>query len=170
MTRRDTRGYRLFLAAVLLAASSNVGDSAAGEAPVTAHAPAKVAKPVAPRNLLGRRISQPVVPQHVQPNAIGVLVEQQRHEGAIRGTPSAIHSPAPVIGGTSGAGPATQGAGLQSPNHLQFHATPTVNPVVPNRPAISGTGAAHPRSGPAVVGGPARTVVGINGTAIRPKH
>jgi len=169
MARSDMKGCRLFLAAVLLAASSNVGDSAAGEAPVAAHAPAKVAKPVAPRNLLGRRISQPVVPQHVQPNAIGVLVEQQRHEGAIRGT-SAIHSPAPMIGGTSGAGPATQGAGLQSPNHLQFHATPTVNPVVPNRPAISGTGAAHPRSGPAVVGGPARTVVGISGTAIRPKH
>jgi len=75
-----------------------------------------------------------------------------------------------MIGGTSGAGPATQGAGLESSNHLQFHATPTVNPVVPNRPAISGTGAAHPRSGPAVVGGPARTVVGISGTAIRPKH
>lgn len=170
MTRSDTRGYGLFLAAVLLAGSSNVGDSAAGEAPVAAHAPAKVAKPVAPRNLLGRRISQPVATQHVQPNAIGVLVGQQRHENEIRGTTSALHPPAPVIGGTSGTGPAIQGAGLQSPNHLQFHTAPTVNPVIPSPPAISGTGAAHPRSGPAVIGGPARTVVGISGTAIRPKH
>jgi len=119
MARSDMKGCRLFLAAVLLAASSNVGDSAAGEAPVAAHAPAKVAKPVAPRNLLGRRISQPVAPQHVQPNAIGVLVEQQRHEGAIRGTASAIHSPAPVIGGTSGAGPAMLVATLGSQSNFQ---------------------------------------------------
>jgi hypothetical protein len=170
MTRNELRARPLLLAAILLAGSAIVERAAAGDAPIVAHAPPKIAKPAAPRNLLGRRISPPVAPQRVQPNAIGVLVEQQRHEGAIRGTAYAIHSPAPMIGGTSGVGPATQGAGLQSPSHPQFHTTPTVNPIVQSRPAISGTGVAHPRSGPAVVGGPARTVVGINGTAIRPKH
>jgi hypothetical protein len=35
---------------------------------------------------------------------------------------------------------------------------------------INGTGVHRPGAGPAVIGGPAKNVAGINGTTIRAKH
>jgi hypothetical protein len=39
-----------------------------------------------------------------------------------------------------------------------------------NNSAINGTGMTRPGSGPGTVGGPARTLAGISGTGLRPKH
>jgi len=50
------------------------------------------------------------------------------------------------------------------------HASPTVTITVPNRATISGTGVLRSGSGPAKLGGPAKTTSGINGTSFRPKH
>jgi hypothetical protein len=170
MVPSDLRTCPLLLAAAMLAASAIGGGLAAEEAAIAGRATTKVGKPIAPRNLLGRRTTQPATTQHIQPNAIGVWVDRQRHEGETRGMMSGVNSPGAVVSGTSGAGFARQGPGLQSSSHLQFHTMPTVTPVVPSRPVISGTGAARPGSVPGAIGGPARTVVGVSGTAIRAKH
>lgn len=170
MASSDRRIWGLLLAAVLFGGSAIVGSSVAEEASIAGRAATKAGKPLAARNLLGRRTSPPVAIQRVQPNAIGVVIDRPRHESETRGTTPAARSPAAMVGGTSGVGLAKPGAPLENSSRPQFPTPPTVNLVVPSRPAISGVGAAHLRSGPAAIGGPAKAVGGISGTTIRAKR
>ena len=48
--------------------------------------------------------------------------------------------------------------------------SPTAAKMMPNPANIGGNIVVRPLVRPGVVGGPAKTVAGINGTAIRPKH
>jgi hypothetical protein len=50
------------------------------------------------------------------------------------------------------------------------HPVPNPNPSVRPAATINGTGLVHAHSGPSAIGGPAKTISGINGTAIRPKR
>jgi hypothetical protein len=168
MPRSDLRAFPLLLAAVLLAGSAIGGGQAAEQAPITGRATAKVGKPIAPRNLLGRRTSVAVPAERIQPNAIGVVPGRPGRESETRGTMPAVRFPA--VGGTSGAGFAKPGGRLEGSHQPQLHTTPIVPSAVLSRPAISGTGASRRGYAPAAIGGPAKTAVGISGTAFRAKH
>jgi hypothetical protein len=43
-------------------------------------------------------------------------------------------------------------------------------PATPNRAVIDGTKLVHPRIAASGLGGPTKTITGISGTSIRPKH
>lgn len=168
MLRSDLRACPLLLAAVLLAGSAIGGGHAAEQAPITGHVATKVGKPVAPRNLLGRRTSLPVPAERIQPNAIGVVAGRPGRESETHATTPTLRFPA--VGGTGGAGVAKPSGGLESFRQPQLHTPPTVNSAVSSRSAISGTGASRPGYAPAAIGGPAKTTTGISGTAFRAKH
>jgi hypothetical protein len=158
---------------MLLGASATQGSFAADGGSSAGHAAAKVAKPIAPRNLLGRRTFSPSAFERIGPNAIGVSVSRpegvQGRESGPRGTGAGVQ-PAAAGGGRSAAGLAKGGGRIDSPTHLQLHTTPTVNPAASNRPLISGTNLIRPGSGPSGIGGPPKGVAGVSGTAVRAKH
>ena len=161
----------IFLLAALLLAPQG---SFAADGGSTTRATAKAGKPIAPRNLLGRRTFSPSASERAGPNAIGVLV--RHHEGVPgpdsgpRGVGSSLQVPAAAGGGQSAAGLAKSGGTLANPRYPGVHPTPTVNPVSPNRPVINGTSLVRHGSTPPGIGGPAKTIAGISGTAIRHKH
>lgn len=78
---------------------------------------------------------------------------------------SMSHPPASAIGvvGHTALGMAKSDSGLVH----QFVVPPSASPTMLNR-GISGTNTSHRGVSSAGIGGPAKTVVGINGTAIRP--
>ena len=162
------RTFPFLLASMLLSASALQGSLAADGSSASGHAAVKVGKPIAPRNLLGRRTSPTVPVERIQPNAIGIIAGRPGRESETRGTMPAVRLPA--VGGTSAAGFAKPGGPLQSSHPPQLHTTPTVPSAVLSRPAISGTGASRPGYAPAAIGGPAKTTAGISGTAFRAKH
>lgn len=164
MAPSDVRVYALLLAAVLLAGFA-IG---VGRAAEPRHIAAKVGKPVAPRNLLGRRTPPSIPAERIRPNAIGVVPARPGFEAATHPTTPTLRFPA--VGGTSGVGLVKRGAGLETVHQPQFHATPTVPPVILSRPAISGTSVTRPGSAPAAIGGPARTTGRISGSAFHAKH
>jgi hypothetical protein len=164
MARSDLRSYALLLAAVLLAGSAIAGGQAAEQGRVAA----KAGKPIAPRNLLGRRTPPSIPAERIRPNAIGVVSGRPGFETATHSTIPTLRFPA--AGGTSGVGLAKPGAGLETFHPAQLHPAPTLPPVILSRPAISGTGVTRPGSAPAAIGGPAKTAGRITGTAFRAKH
>lgn len=164
MARRDLRSYALLLAAVLLAGSAVGGGRAAEQGRVTA----KVGKPIAPRNLLGRRTLPPIPAERLRPNAIGVVPGRPGFETATHSTIPTLRFPA--VGGSSSVGLGKSGVGLETFHPPQSHPPPTVPPVILSRPAISGTSVTRPGSAPAAIGGPAKTSGRITGTAFRAKH
>lgn len=114
-------------------------------------------------------------------NAIGMPVtrhEDLRHEDLRRrdGEPFSSRPgaqvPAVAAGVTPGAagGLAKTDEGFGRPPILKPNASPIVSPAALNRGTINGTSQIRPRVGPSRVGGPAKTVGGINGTTIRPPH
>jgi hypothetical protein len=164
MPRSDLRVHALLLAAVLLAGSAIGGGRAAEQG----HIAAKVGKPVAPRNLLGRRTPPSIPAERIRPNAIGVVPARPAFETAAHATAPTPRFPA--VGATNGVGLVKPGAGLETLHQPQLHTTPTLPPVILSRPAISGTSITRAGSAPVAIGGPAKTVGRISGTAFRPKR
>ena len=127
-----------------------------------------------PRNLLGRPVAVPRPAQATTRNSIGVLVPRpaatDAHMGQQREAPAKLHG-----FGFAASGGAPQAGGLSfkvdRPSPLPAtHIAPAVRPVAVNRSAINGTSLIHAGSAPAGIGGPAKVVGGINGSAIRPAH
>jgi hypothetical protein len=168
--RKGLRADLLFLAAMLLAVPASQGSFAAE----ALHAATKVGKPIAPRNLLGRRSLSRPASERVAPNAIGALVPQskgvQGGESGSRGARPDVQAPATAARPRIEAGFAKSGGPINSPTRLQLHTIPTVNPAASNRPVINGTSLSPRGSSPSGIGGPAKAVAGISGTAIRPRH
>jgi hypothetical protein len=65
---------------------------------------------------------------------------------------------------------ANAGTGAGGPQVAPRGAGPTGTTAAVNHAAVNGTGLTRPGYGPGVVGGPAKSVAGINGTTIRSKH
>ncbi len=135
-------------------------------------------KPMAHGHLHARPILAPAASERVMRNAIGVAIVVQhegveRHDGERHDFPSAVQSPAARAIGVAGSGTgglAKAGADFGRQRIVHPNAGPTVTATALNRATIGGTGVIRPHSGPSTLGGPAKAVVGINGTAIRPKH
>jgi len=132
----------------------------------------KVVKLIAPRNLLARR---PVAPSGTEPavrNAVGVVIPRREGIEQHNGERSSII----VRNAASGASGYVGGATDRIVKPQGSIGRPTTNanlivkPVVVNRGAINGTNLIRPGSAPSGIGGPAKTVAGINGTTIRPPH
>jgi hypothetical protein len=108
-------------------------------------------------------------------NAIGLSVND--HAGA-KGTDTGHQGSAPsgqgagpsAIGGAAKAAVGNAAVGSSGAKLANPGASPIATTTAINRATINGTGLARPGSGPGIVGGPAKTVAGINGTSIRPKH
>jgi len=120
------------------------------------------------RLLAPRRPSTPGPLEQGVRNAIGVSVGphggQERRE--------AQHSVVPNIGPKSPAASAGANtkAGDQRPALVPAEAGPGISPSVPKRGMISGTGAMHPGGSQQGIGGPAKTIAGISGSAVHSKH
>jgi hypothetical protein len=119
---------------------------------------------------LTRRLSPlPQAPNPVR-NSIGVVVPAlPRVEPPREGT----HLPTVAPRLPSATTPLGSGNALAHPAKPEFAnrpASPIVMAPAVNRGAINGTSVTRHNVGPARVGGPAASVAGINGTAIRSKH
>lgn len=134
-------------------------------------------KSLAPGNLRLRRLSAGGASNRVVRNAIGVPVA--RHEGLEQRNgqrhdlPTVVRVPAAGATGVAGSGtasPAMADGRVDRPTILRANASPIVGPVAPKRGTINGTSLNRPGFSPSGVGGPAKVVTGISGTAIRPKH
>ena len=134
---------------------------------------ASAVRSVSPRNLLSRRVLPPGTSEPGARNALGIPVVGVEGSGQHSGTHgfAVVHSPAlgpiGIVGGTSDA-PSKPPIFSVRPLHLQ----PSViaSPTTLSRGSINGTGFTHRGVGPSGIGGPAKTVAGINGSAIRPAH
>jgi hypothetical protein len=172
--RKRSNGLRtcsLLLAALLLGAFALDAGFAAEGGSAGSHAARKLGKPIAPRNLLGRRTLSRGASERVAPNAIGVLVPQPGGVRQLSTGPSGV-GPAgqPAADGGRGAiglGNAGRTTNLQ---RLQLPSIPTAKPTVTNRPGINGTTLNRLGSGPSGIGGPAKAVAGVSGTTVRPRH
>ncbi len=102
-------------------------------------------------------VSVPISPQE--------LLERRAGEHPL--SASVPHPPAGAIGmvGHTALGTAKSETGFGR----QITVPRTASPIIVNR-GISGTSAGHRGVSSAVIGGPAKTVAGINGTVIRPTH
>jgi len=139
---------------------------------------------VAPRGAAVRRGNAPEAGNHVARNAVGARVV--RHEDG-RGRDGKTHgavavSAAAAAGidrsipdslakadGSLGGRPSGVQPSVVQPNAISTVA-PTVAPAALNRGMINGTKVVRLGFAPAVIGGPTKTVAGISGTMIRPKH
>jgi hypothetical protein len=129
------------------------------------------------RNFTPRRQSNPAASGGVARNAIGAPVArhdgERAHDGDhYDGRPAATGAGAPPAGldrnpsnGLVRAVPTVGPANFGRPNTNQ-----PVSPAVVNRAVINGTGLVHPGSALSGIGGPAKTVTGLNGTTLHPKR
>jgi hypothetical protein len=167
------RACSFFLAALLLGVSALDTSFAAEGDPARSHAAVKAGRPIAPRNLLGRRVPSPSASERVAPNAIGVPVPQpggvQRFNSRPNGVGPAGHAPA-ADGGSSAVGLGKNDGRTGSLQRLQLPVIPIAKPTVTNRSEINGTTVNRLRSAPSGIGGPAKAVAGIGGTTVRPRH
>lgn len=123
-------------------------------------------------------VSRPTGPVHRAPpepitgpprNAIGVPI------GGTQPGPASVARPSPPSG-VNAAAPVPSRGPMVSP--VAPPTSPVLRPVVPapvvsvppRATGLNGTAITRPGSGPATIGGNARTTTGINGTSIRPKH
>jgi len=140
----------------------------------------RTAAPLAPKPFVLRHPAAPSAGENATTkNAIGATLHDQA--GAVglepgRGGPYAGPGTGLRPGGSEpaalGGTPRTGGV-IGKPGGVTVFSAPAVRSPATggaNRSAINGTGVAHPGSGPAVLGGPAKSAVGINGTNIRSKH
>jgi hypothetical protein len=130
----------------------------------------KLVKSVAPRNLLAPRnlargASAPAMRNSIGAAAIGREGAERyaspRISNSVHSTASGIMS---VVGNPTG----------HLANSVPAVGRPAPNPNAIIRPGplnakIDGTGIFRPGSGPSGIGGPAKSLAGINGTAIRPR-
>ena len=105
-------------------------------------------------------------------NAIGVAVgphDNIAHRDS-HVAPLVVRSPVGTAGvGASANGGIARASGIPETNKFAHPMAPP-GVVPPPRGTISGTGLVQRGSGPAQIGGPAKSFAGINGTSIRPKH
>ncbi len=132
----------------------------------------KVVK-IAPRNLLAPRTSASGRSQTIVRNAIGITVAHlggsERRIGAHHDSLIVVHG-ANAVAAVAGSTPGRLGKVEGPIDRSIAHANPVIKPFVLNRATINGTTLNHRGVGPSNVGGPARPIAGINGTAIRPAH
>ena len=161
----------LFAALLLGAFALDAGFAAEGGS-AGSHAASKVGKPIAPRNLLGRRTLSPGASERVAPNAIGVLVPQPGGVRQLSTGPSGVGPAGQPPAADGGLGAVGLGNGGRTTNlqRLQLPSIPTAKPTVTNRPGINGTTVNRPGSSPSGIGGPAKAVAGISGTTVRPRR
>ncbi|MGB7098440.1 MAG: hypothetical protein WBD95_06685 [Xanthobacteraceae bacterium] len=132
----------------------------------------KAVELVAPRNLLAHRPGVPSGANPVVRNAVGAVVirhegfEQHNGERAPVVVPSSISATSNSTGGAIGKVTKPQGSFERPTTNSNL----IVRPVVVNRSAVNGTSLIRPGSAPSGIGGPAKTVAGINGTTIRSPH
>jgi hypothetical protein len=122
-----------------------------------------------------RRMTAPEAVKPIARNAIGLPFTQ--HEGVRErsdephGAPvqsSAHESPGFAASGAGNL--AKTDGGLERPAIARPSPSPIVSAPVAQRGTINGAGLTRPSSAPSGVGGPAKVVVGINATNLRPKH
>ena len=106
-------------------------------------------------------------------NAIGVAVTPRQpgpHEN--HAVPLAAHSPAGPTGVGIGASPGIGKATAAPDANKLLHPPPMPGPPAASvrQGTINGTGLSNRGSGPPQIGGPAKTLAGINGTTIKPKR
>jgi hypothetical protein len=122
---------------------------------------------VSPRNLLGRPARSFGTIDQLSRNAIGMpTVRQGTVKGAER-EPFDGRPAAPISVGAGSLAKADESferRTLPGPNSL------AVRPAVPNRAVIDGTRLVRPNIAASSLGGPTKTIAGISGTSIRPKH
>jgi hypothetical protein len=108
-------------------------------------------------------------------NAIGLPVTRhestQERSGESHGVPvqSAAHEN-PGLAASGADNLAKTDGGLERAAIERPSPSPIVSTPVAQRGAINGTGLVRPSSAPSGLGGPAKVIVGINATTIRPKH
>jgi hypothetical protein len=140
-----------------------------GDAKANAEAP--VVRNAHRRTFFASRPSAPTVR-----NAIGASVAE--HESPPRIGGERIVSPVlprtPAAGTTTSignaAGLAKNGAALEHPTNMQRNTNPIGGSTALTRGAIGGTSLSHRGAGPSSLGGPAKTIAGINGTTVRLLH
>jgi hypothetical protein len=133
---------------------------------------ATVVKSIAPRNLLARPMAAPGASEPAVRNAIGVSVVRreglEQHIGEhVSSIAHGAASGAMGVAGTATSRFAKAEGPIERPTP---NANLFVKPAALNRGAINGTSLIRPGSAPSGIGGPAKAIAGINGTAIRPKH
>jgi hypothetical protein len=132
-------------------------------------------KIIAPGSVYARRLPAPGAVKPNARNAIGLAVSRhegvQEHIGEPHGVPvqNAIHD-APGIAPSGAGNLAKPDAGLVRPAIAPPSASPVVSAPVAQRGRINGAGLIRPSSAPSGLGGPAKVIVGINATNLRPKH
>lgn len=115
-----------------------------------------------------------VEPSAVVRNAIGVKVAP--HEDSVRGQVvagrllqnAAVGSP--VVGASVRGGSATTASGSGAQGFAHPAPAPGLVAAPVHRGMIAGTGMTRPSASSSGLGGPAKALVGINGSTIRPKH
>jgi hypothetical protein len=154
------------------------GDAGAIDTRITApsrysrNTPGKAAKSsfkiVAPGNIHARRLPAPGTVNPNARNAIGLAVTRQEGIQERSGEPHGVPVQSPAVSGPGNL--AKPDGGLERPQIVRPSPSPIVSAPVAKRGTINGTGLTHPSSAPSGLGGPAKAVVGINATTIRPKH
>jgi hypothetical protein len=113
-------------------------------------------------------------PSGVVRNAIGVAVTPHHDFGRHEYHPVApiFHAPVAPLGAAPGAGPGVpKVSSAPEPSRLLHPGPPPGAPTpLARQGTISGTDLTHKGSGPARIGGPAKTLAGISGTTIKTKR
>jgi hypothetical protein len=140
------------------------------------HGPKMPIKSLATQKLPTHRQAVTGVIHGVARNAVGMPIERHGDTPseagkAYGGKPALPVSAATPAGTDRGAPNIVPSDGVVRPSNVaQPNPLPTINPAASNRGMINGTGLARIGSGSSVIGGPAKMVAGLNGTAIRLKH
>jgi hypothetical protein len=146
----------------------------AAKADKVGEAKSKIKLPLV-KNLHRRTFSASGASNRTARNAIAVPITE--HEGMARqqgehiDLPTALHSPAgtPGIVENNAIGLAKPQPGLARPIIWPPNKSPIVGPIAVTH-GISGASMGRRGVGPAGLGGPAKTVAGINGTTVRPNR
>jgi hypothetical protein len=113
-------------------------------------------------------------PSGVVRNAIGVAITPHHDFGGHENHPVApiVRAPVAPPGAVLGAGPGIARVTSAPPPSRLLHPGPPPGAPTPlaRQGTISGTDLTHKGSGPAKIGGPAKTLAGINGTTIKTKR
>ncbi len=129
----------------------------------------RAVKLVAPRNLLARRVAVPNGTEPVVRNALGAVVprregfDQHNRERLSIVVPNSASGASGLADSAIGRITKSQGSSGRPPRLI-------VRPVVVNRSAVNGTSLIRHGFAPSGIGGPAKTVAGINGTTIKSPH
>jgi hypothetical protein len=133
------------------------------------HEPKMPIKTLTTRSVPTRRKTVPGAVHGVARNAVGIPNTQSVAAKPYVGK-SALPDVAATPVGTDRSAPVPPDGIARHPNVAQPNPVSASTPAASNRGMINGTGLVRIGSGPAVVGGPAKVVAGLNGTTIRPKR